>query len=102
MRRYFYGIIGWCAVVAYRSILSCVHLNGILLLAAGGVSYTLGAGFYIHNVGRRITQTTTYVCALVGTACHYFAVYLYVQPSECSDAELLPEAWMAPLQRWFG
>jgi hypothetical protein len=96
-RTYFYGVIGWCAVVAYRSILACVRWNGVLLLAAGGLSYTVGAGFYIH--GSRVSQTTTYVCALVGTACHYFAVYLFVEPSQCTDSEL--EAWFAPLQRLF-
>ena len=79
-----------------------MHRNGVLLLAAGGIAYTIGAGFYLQHFGTRITQTTTYVCALLGTAFHYFAVYFYVQPSECSDTDLVPEVWLAPLQKLFG
>ncbi len=82
--------------MAYRSILQCVHRNGVLLLAAGGVLYTIGAGFYLNKDDAR-SSLTTYVCVLLGTACHYFAVFMYVQPSECNDAEL--ESWLAPLQR---
>ncbi len=65
-----------------------------MLLAAGGVVYSVGGWFYIRK-GDEPVSHTAYACALAGTALHYFAIYFYVHPSECSDgSDILPD-WIA-------
>ncbi len=75
-----------------------VSQNGLLLLAAGGVLFSVGGWFYIRK-GDEPVSHTTYTCALLGTALHYFAIYFYVQPSACTDSiDILPE-WFST---WIG
>lgn len=69
----------------------------MVLLAAGGIVYSLGGYFYIRK-GDEPVSHVAYICALAGTALHYFAIYFYVRPSECTDAiDHLPDR----LSGWF-
>jgi hypothetical protein len=77
-----------------------VNQNGLLLLAAGGVVYSVGGYLYIRKAENEPVSQAAYVCALLGTALHYFAIYFYVHPSECAAdtmtlSQWLP-AWMTP------
>jgi hemolysin III len=71
--------MGWLVVLATRPLLQRVPLGGLLWLLAGGLSYTLGAVFYLW---RRLPyhHGIWHLFVLAGSVCHYFAILLYVIP----------------------
>jgi hemolysin III len=53
--------------------------GGVILLAAGGLAYTLGVTFFVWR-SLRFHHVVWHVFVLGGSACHFFAVFLYVIP----------------------
>jgi hemolysin III len=65
--------MGWLVVVAVRQLLSRVEPTSLILLAIGGVCYTVGVIFYLW---RRLpyNHTIWHLFVLGGSITHYFAV----------------------------
>ncbi|MGF1546350.1 MAG: hemolysin III family protein [Thiotrichales bacterium] len=74
-----YVLMGWAVVVAIKPMLTHVATGGLLLLAAGGIVYTAGIGFYVW---RRLpyNHAIWHGFVLVGSGLHYCAVLFYVMP----------------------
>lgn len=74
-----YLVMGWTVVVAFRPLLAGLAANGVRLLVAGGVAYTLGVVFYAW---RRLPyhHALWHGFVLLGSTAHFFAVLLYVIP----------------------
>lgn len=71
-----YLAMGWAVLFALGPLLKSVPTPGIALLAAGGVSYTLGVVFYaMKHV--RYAHAVWHLCVLAGTITHFFAVLKY-------------------------
>jgi len=66
--------MGWLVLIAFRPLLLNVPLAGLIWLIAGGLAYTGGVFFFVSN-RRRYTHFVWHVFVLLGTACHYFAVF---------------------------
>ena len=47
-------------------------------MAIGGISYTLGTLFLMLDEHHRYLHATWHVFVIVGSACHYFAIYSFV------------------------
>jgi hemolysin III len=75
----FYLAMGWLVVIAARPLLAAVAPGGVRLLAAGGLCYTAGIGFYAW---RRMPYShfIWHLFVLAGTTCHFFAVLFFVVP----------------------
>jgi hemolysin III len=71
-----YVLMGWVAVVAIRPLLQVLPLPGFLLVAAGGVLYTLGLVFFGSH--RKYSHAIWHMFVLGGSVCHFIAVYRYV------------------------
>ncbi|HPA79141.1 MAG TPA: hemolysin III family protein, partial [Kiritimatiellia bacterium] len=73
-----YLLMGWMIVIALVPLLKALPRPGFWGLAAGGICYTVGVGFYAF--GRRIRHFhgIWHLFVLAGSACHYFAILLYV------------------------
>ncbi|MFA0439652.1 hemolysin III family protein [Vibrio sp. 10N.286.49.C2] len=71
--------MGWLSVIPLYQLSQSLDFSGLMLLALGGVVYTLGAVFYACD---RIpfNHAIWHVFVLAGAACHFFAIYLYVEP----------------------
>ncbi|QBL09134.1 hemolysin III family protein [Rheinheimera sp. D18] len=69
--------MGWLVVLAIKPMLDNVEIGGLLLLLAGGLSYSVGVIFYawkklyLHHV-------IWHLFVLAGSILHFFAVYFYV------------------------
>jgi len=74
-----YLAMGWLAVVAVKPMLAHVPRPGLLWLLAGGLSYTLGAVFYLWKK-LPYHHGIWHLFVLAGSVCHYFAVLFYVVP----------------------
>ncbi|GIV60395.1 MAG: hemolysin [Rhodothermaceae bacterium] len=75
----FYLLMGWLAVFYLGPITAALPLSGVVLVVAGGLAYTLGVVFYAwHRLPYH--HTIWHLFVLTGSACHFFAVVLYVIP----------------------
>lgn len=76
-----YLLMGWLAVVGIRPMSENIPAQGIALLLAGGLFYTFGVVFHCF---KRLSYAHAiwHVFVLAGSACHYFAVLLYLLPLE--------------------
>ena len=79
MRVAIYLIMGWLIVFASGEMASSLSTSGITLLAAGGITYTLGVIFFAINA-IPYNHAIWHLFVLGGSTCHYFAVYAAVLP----------------------
>lgn len=75
-----YLLMGWMAVVAIKPLLENMPTGGLLLMLAGGLSYSIGVIFYRWEklpYGHAIWHLFVFG----GAAFHYFMIALYCMPS---------------------
>ncbi|MFW7526571.1 PAQR family membrane homeostasis protein TrhA [Vibrio ostreicida] len=74
-----YLLMGWLSLVVIYQLALNLDVGGLTLLAAGGIIYSLGVIFY---VAKRIpfNHAIWHGFVLAGCACHFFAIYFYVEP----------------------
>jgi len=72
--------MGWLALAAVKPLWAAVGVGGFSLLIAGGLCYTLGAGFYLW---KRLPyhHAIWHLFVLAGSGCHWAAVYRHVLPT---------------------
>ena len=72
-----YLIMGWMIVFAIKPLLQNFSLDGLMLLLYGGIFYSLGAVFFVlKNV--KFNHAIFHVFVLLGSLCHFLAIYYYV------------------------
>ena len=71
--------MGWIVVAMIRPLALRLASPGLWLLMAGGVTYSAGTAFYVMKRWR-YTHAVWHLFVLGGSACHFFAVALYVLP----------------------
>jgi hemolysin III len=68
--------MGWLVVIAARPLWQAVPAWGLFWLAAGGLAYTAGVGFYAAS-RRPYRHFIWHLFVLAGTGCHLVAVLRY-------------------------
>lgn len=73
-----YLCMGWLIIFAFKNICASVPRNGIILLLAGGIVYTIGA--IIFGLGKKIKymHSIWHFFVLAGSILQFFSIYLYV------------------------
>lgn len=71
-------VMGWLIVVALVPLLKLLTLPGVLWLLLGGLFYTFGVYFYIHDARVRHYHGIWHLFVLAGSVTHYFTVLYYV------------------------
>lgn len=74
-----YVAMGWIIVIVFKPLIENFPLGGLIWLLAGGLSYTIGAVLY-QRKSIRFNHAIFHVFVLIGSACHFVAVYWYVIP----------------------
>ncbi|MEZ9464779.1 PAQR family membrane homeostasis protein TrhA [Vibrio splendidus] len=76
---FIYLAMGWLSLIVVYQLAVNIDIGGLVLLAVGGVIYSLGVIFY---VAKRIpyNHAIWHLFVLAGCACHFFAIYLFVTP----------------------
>ena len=72
-----YLVMGWLALIAAKPMLASVATPGLVLLAAGGLCYTLGVAFFALDSRLRYGHFVWHLFVIAGTSCHFFAVLFY-------------------------
>ncbi|SPW31049.1 hemolysin [Edwardsiella tarda] len=72
-----YLTMGWLSLIVIYQLALRLSGDGLILLALGGIIYTLGVIFYVC---KRIpyNHAIWHGFVLGGSACHFFAIYLYL------------------------
>lgn len=71
-----YIAMGWAVVFAIKPLIANLEKGGIILLAAGGLAYTVGIIFYA--IRKKYMHSIWHFFVLGGTILQYFAVLFYV------------------------
>lgn len=71
--------LGWIVMIAIEPMMSNVDMGGLILLLVGGLFYSLGVIFYVWKT-LVYHHAIWHLFVLAGSACHFFAVFLYVIP----------------------
>jgi hemolysin III len=66
--------MGWLILVAFRPLLLNIPPSGLVWLLAGGIAYTGGVYFFVSK-RRRYSHFVWHLFVLLGTGCHFFAVF---------------------------
>lgn len=72
-----YVAMGWLIIFAIKPLMAALPTEGLYFLFAGGAFYTIGAIFYAFRK-LNFTHATFHIFVLLGSFCHFMAVYLYV------------------------
>ncbi len=68
-----YILMGWIVVVFIKSVIKFMPHNGLILLVMGGLSYTLGAVFYVFK-WFKFHHAVWHLFVLAGSVLHFFAI----------------------------
>ena len=74
-----YLLMGWLAVIALPRLTDAVGSDGMIWLVAGGISYSVGALFFMLD-RMPFNHAVWHLFVLAGGVCHFFAVRYYVLP----------------------
>jgi hemolysin III len=69
--------MGWIAVVAMPLIIERIGAQGLALLVAGGVAYTIGAVFFLLDGRYRYAHFVWHIFVLAGSGLHFAAALLH-------------------------
>ena len=72
-----YLIMGWLVLIAIDPLVTRMPPTGLYWLLAGGLAYTVGIAFFAVDWRLRYSHFIWHLFVILGTACHYFAVFLY-------------------------
>jgi hemolysin III len=69
-----YLAFGWMVVVVARPMLESLPPDGLKLLVAGGLAYTLGSLFFLLDKRMRYSHFVWHLFVITGSSCHFMAV----------------------------
>jgi len=72
-----YILMGWIVIFAIKPLLATMEPGGLILLMAGGLSYTLGTVFYLWRI-MPFHHAVWHLFVLAGTFCHFLCIQFYV------------------------
>lgn len=70
--------MGWCIVIVAKTAFIAIPLPGLVLLLAGGISYTVGAVIYGIGVKHRYMHSVFHIFVVAGSILQFFCIILYV------------------------
>ena len=74
-----YVLMGWVIIFAIKPLIDGLPLKGLLWLFGGGLAYSFGALLYSFKK-LRFNHALFHVFVLLGSFCHFMAVFFYVLP----------------------
>ncbi len=80
-----YLMMGWLMIFAVPQLLDAIGGEGLTWLVAGGLSYTIGAAFYMAK-RLYLHHAIWHLFVLAGATCHFLAVLWYVLPARVAVA----------------
>ena len=73
-----YLVMGWAIIIAFKGIWKTVPKKGILLLALGGIIYTIGAIIYGLGKKYKYMHSVFHFLVLIASIMFFFSIFFYV------------------------
>lgn len=75
-----YIALGWCIILTGKTAITAIGTNGFFWLLLGGISYTIGAVFYViaGKKGVPYMHSVFHIFVVLGSLLQFFAVIFYV------------------------
>lgn len=70
--------MGWCIVLAIKTVIRAIALPGLLWLLAGGIAYTVGAVLYGVGKKHRYMHSVFHLFVLLGSILQFVCIMWYV------------------------
>jgi hemolysin III len=74
-----YLVMGWMMVVVFYPLYERLDFDGILLMVAGGLAYTVGVIFFLRE-SLPLNHVIWHIFSILGSALHYVAIFRFVRP----------------------
>ena len=72
-----YVLLGWIVVLVLKPLIANLAIEGVILLFAGGIAYTVGAVIYaIKKIPGN--HAIFHVLVLIGSLCHFLSIYYFI------------------------
>jgi hemolysin III len=72
-----YLLMGWVAIFFIYPLYSALKIEGLWLLLAGGICYTVGVSFYVAKK-IQFTHAIWHMFVVAWCICHFLSIYYYV------------------------
>lgn len=73
-----YLLMGWCILFRVDLLLKSMHRNGIILMVAGGIAYTIGAVLYGIGRKKKYFHSIFHLFIVLGSLLQFFSILFYV------------------------
>lgn len=73
-----YLVMGWCIIIKINILPKLLGINGVILLVAGGIVYTIGAICYGLGKKHKYIHSVFHLCIFFANLLHFLCVLLYV------------------------
>lgn len=73
-----YLAMGWVIIFKANILPMLLGINGVILLIAGGIAYTIGAIIYGFGKKHKYMHSVFHLFILLGSILHFFCILLYV------------------------
>jgi hemolysin III len=76
-----YVLMGWLIIIAIKPLIDNFSTSGLMWILFGGIFYTVGALlFMMHSL--KYNHAIFHIFVLLGSFCHFMAVFYYVLPRD--------------------
>ena len=72
-------VMGWIGILAVQPLFTALGMAPVVLVIAGGLAYSVGVIFFGWT-SLRHHHAIWHLFVLLGSACHFLAVAIYVMP----------------------
>lgn len=73
-----YLVMGWCIIFRVDLLVKLLELPGLILLALGGIAYTVGAIIYGVGKKKKYAHSIWHLFVLLGSILQFFCILFYV------------------------
>ena len=70
--------MGWSILLAAKTAIEAIPLPGLILLLAGGISYTVGAIFYGIGKKHKYIHSVFHLFVVLGSVLQFLCIFFYV------------------------
>ncbi|MDO5686823.1 MAG: hemolysin III family protein [Neisseria sp.] len=73
-----YLLMGWCVLAAIKPLAENLATPALIWLVAGGIAYSVGVYWYVHDERIRHGHGIWHLFVLAGSICQFVCVYFWV------------------------
>lgn len=73
-----YLLMGWCIIFKFNLLIQAMNKNGVILMIAGGVAYTIGAVLYGIGRKKKYFHSIFHLFIVLGSLLQFFSILFYV------------------------